>query len=441
MPILNYMTKHYFSRKLIVVFLLGVSSGLPFLLILSTLSVWLTEVGITKTHIGLLAWVTLPYTLKFALSHIFDRIKLPVLTAIFGPRKAWLLVIQILLMGSIIGISTSEPRAGLFYLSIWAFCIGLLSACQDILIEGFRIDTIDDSETSYGASASVIGYRIGMLISSAGALYLSSIASWQGVYIIMSMFILIGIFATICLEEKTNKDTIKIINNHGNTFANLFLLPLKVLAKKDGWVLIFVFMLSFKACDTILHTMSMPFLIELGFSKVEIAHVAKTFGILAMIIGGAIGGIAFTKYKLRNIFLKCMFMQVVACLFFMLQATYGNNMWLLFITMGIENFACGISQVALIYYLTLLCKGSLSATIFAFLTSIASFDRVIIAMGAGWLADNLSWVGFFTVSSLVSLPAIFILFRYVEHFENISSTNIEKTANDVTGTIASTVTK
>ncbi len=432
-------TKYYFEPKVAIVFFLGISSGLPFLLILSTLSVWLIEAGIMKTHIGLLAWVTLPYTLKFCLAPWFDQIKLPILTKMFGHKRAWLLVIQILLMGSILGLGSCHPAEGLFYVSMWAFLVGLFSSAQDILIEGHRIDAISVSRSSYGASASVIGYRVGMLLAGAGALYLSSVTSWQIVYGCMAMFILIGIIATLCSSDHETCSSLeqKSIAIKPKTFFDVFITPLKIIFKRSDWLIIFVFMLSFKACDTILNTMNMPFLIEIGFSKVEIAHVAKSFGIAAMVVGGICGGILFSKYKLSNILQKCMIMQIIASLLFMLQAVHGNDIRLLFLTMGVESFTCGLSQVALIYYLTLISKGSFSRVVFAFLTSIASFDRVGISMVAGFLADNVSWLGFFTVSSLVSLPAIWILYRYVEHFADI---NLLKDANsdfETNGVIAS----
>ncbi len=426
MKFLNYFygSKYYFEPKVAIIFFLGISSGIPFLLLLSTLTVWLLETGFSKTSIGLMAWVTLPYTLKFLWSPFFDKYRLPILSDILGNKRAWLIFIQILLIIAIFGLANSDPAKDIPRVIFFAFIVGFFSSCQDILIEGYRIDSLTISKASFGAGASVVGYRVGMLIASAGALYLSTIFSWQWVYSFMAVFLVIGIIANLCSHEPEifhNKSS-TVEGNSDKTLVKFFILPLRTILARSDCLLIFIFILSFKASDTILNTMNMPFLIELGFSKIEIAHVAKTFGILAMIIGGIFGSFLLNKFSLSNVLILCLTLQIISILLFILQGVSKNDIRVLFMTMGVENFTSGMNQVILIYYLTLICKGSMSGILFAIMTSVSSFDRVLVSMVAGWFAEHLSWVGFFAVSGLCVVPAICILYRYTEHFAEVKST-------------------
>ena len=417
-----------YAPKILIIFLLGVSSGIPFLLLLSTLSVWLLEVGFSKTSIGLMAWVTLPYTLKFLWASFFDTYRLPIVSDILGHKKSWLIFAQILLIISVFGLANSSPIDSFSAVVFWAFSIGFFSSCQDILIEGYRIDSMTVKKAPFGASASVVGYRVGMLIASAGSLYLSSIFSWKLVYIFMGILLGVGVLASLWADEPEIYDHkfSLIAPNKDKTLFMVFILSVKSMLSRSDFLLIFIFILSFKSVDTILNTMNMPFLIELGFSKIEIAHVAKTFGIFTMIVGGLFGGILLNKHNLSTIILSCILLQITSILLFIFQGISGNDINILFVTMGVENFTSGMSQVILIYYLTLICKGTISGLLFALMTSVSSFDRVLVSMVAGWLADNLSWVSFFTVSGLCVVPAMCILYKYTEHFVEVKNTRSDE---------------
>lgn len=415
---INKTTKVYYSPKMAIIFFLSISSGIPFLLLLSTLSVWLTESGISKTTIGLFAWSTVAYSVKFLWSPCFFKYQIPGFTRLFGPIRAWLLCAQLLLMFAIIGLGACDPINNIYMLFFWALMVGFFSSCQDILIEGYRINALKVDDTAIGVSASVIGYRIGMLIAGSGAIFLSGFISWFAVYIIMAGCIMIGIIANLSTDLLDGKEY--GLQQHfkiepAYSLQRLLLEPMALLYQQYNFKWIFIFILSFKAGDTIINTMSMPFLLEIGFNKLQIAYVAKTFGVVAMIVGGFVGGVLLKQFSLRTIALFCMQLQILAGLLCMIQANIGNNTYLLFVTMGTEYFTSGMIHVTLIYYLTLVAKGNTAAILFAVLTSIASLDRVLWSTVAGMIADYTIWSDFFSISMLSCCPALFILYRHANN--------------------------
>ena len=401
---------------LLNIFFLGFASGLPFLLILSTLSLWLSEVGLSKSMVGFFAWITLPYSMKFLLSPIIDLVSIPLLTRILGRRRSWLLCSQICLIVAINFLGRCNPQSEIIKTALLALIVGIFSALQDLTIEVYRIENVDKRLAGYGISSLVLGYRFGMLFAGAGTIFLAAIwDSWQAAYSVMSLFMIIGVVATLTCKESLlvnlNKYPPQKIS-----FKEQFWVPIKKFIKGQQWFLIVVFIFSYKLADTILNMMSMPFLLEIGFSKLEIASVAKTFGIGSMIIGSLIGGLFVVKYSLRSVLLVCILLQIVSALLFMVQARVGNDLRALFVTMGIENFACGVNQVALIAYISRLCSKPNTALHYALLSSLASLARVVLSSGAGLLAEQMAWPTYYMLVALLCIPGLCIVLIYKEHF-------------------------
>ena len=193
----------YLNRRILIVLLMGFASGLPLLLTLSTLSIWLTEEGVTLTSIGLFALVGAPYSFKFLWAPVIDRAPIPLLTAWLGRRRSWLLVIQVALIAAIVGLGGSSPAMAPFWTAFWAVLVSFLSASQDIVIDAYRIEILEADEQGAGAAVTQFGYRVGLLASGAGALFLAGNASWFAVYAAMAALLLIGVATTIlCVEPK-----------------------------------------------------------------------------------------------------------------------------------------------------------------------------------------------------------------------------------------------
>jgi len=208
-----------------------------------------------------------------------------------------------------------------------------------------------------------------------------------------------------------------------NTQLNtLFIKPIRQFAKEYDLKVIVLFIITFKIADTVLNVMSMPFLIEIGFSKIEIAHVAKTFGIVFMIIGGVCAGLLMRKRSLYQVLLLCSVLQVFACFLFYLQALLGYNLGFLIITMGIENFVCGLGQVVLICYFSKLSNSNCTATRYALLSSFASLVRIEFSSISGAIADKLSWHNFYALVFSSSVLCLVVLTTYRKHFTSLNNT-------------------
>jgi len=409
--------KSHRSWRLLIIFFLGVASGLPFLLILSTLNVWLTESGISKTDIGLLAAATLPYSLKFFMAPYIDYCRIPYLTQKFGPRRSWMLIAQCILIFALIRLGSTQPELDLRLTVFWACIVGIAAAMQDVVIEAYRLELLPTDEIAFGASASAIGYRMGLLLSGGGAIYLAVFMPWRQVYLAMASCMLIGILATL-LAPKIKLKVAKVPRKIGSKshYRDFFLLPITTMLQKKEWFIMLPFILSFKSADAVINSMSMPFLLELGFSKPDIANVAKTFGIFATVCGSVLGGSLLGRNNLRYCLLLFASLQLIACTLFIVQSKIGQNIYFLFVTMGVEHVVSGASHVALIAYLSSFCRRPYTASHYALLSSYSSLVRVLLAICSGFLADSLAWWQFYTVVAFGCLPSLLFLTLFPGHF-------------------------
>ena len=412
------------DKRILSIFLFGFSSGIPFLLTLSTLSLWLKESGLNNTTIGLFVFVTLPYSFKFLWGPMVDRIKIPLLYGILGQRRSWALVSQLALVFMLLGLGTSDPKNDIFQTSLWAFGVAFFSALQDISLESYRIEIIDEDQQGSAASSTYIGYRIGMMASSVGALYLAAIFSWATAYMVMAALIVVGIVTTFFSPSPpsfifnppptVNKHS--LIKQFWEWIKSTYGLPLKDLLRTLDWRVVFAFIVFYKVGDTALSVMNAPFLMDLGFSKLEIANVAKFFGISAMIVGGVIGGIFLNRFGILPSLILCATLQILTSIMFIVQIFAGCNLNVLILTTGFENLSCGLGVTAFIAYLSSLCRTPHTATHFALLSSFGSLARIILSSLFGFLADILPWSLFFTFTAVASLPCLLLLLYASHHF-------------------------
>lgn len=416
----------FWDRRILSIFFFGFSSGLPFLLTLSTLTIWLKEVGVNNTTVGLFVLATLPYTFKFLWGPMVDRIQLPFLWKLLGQRRSWGLVSQILLIFMLLGLGSSNPEAHIFETAYWTFGVAFCSAIQDIVIEAYRIEIIDPDQKGAAATSTNLGYRLGMMMSGAGALYLAALFSWQTAYTLMAAFIGVGLLTTLLSHSPQtlvfspaphlslkNKPT---HNRFWKWVKSIYGPPLRELLRTYDWRIVLTFILLYKVGDTMLTVMSTPFLVDLGFSKTEIADVAKLFGISAMIVGGFMGGVSLNRFGILSSLMLCAVLQIISSLMFVIQALVGYNLSILIITIGIENLTCGFGAASYIAYLSSLCSMPHTGTHFALLSSFGSLVRICLSIGAGLLADLLSWPLFFIFTTVACVPCLLLLIRASHHF-------------------------
>lgn len=397
--------------KILGVFVLSFSSGIPFILNLGTLQVRLKDCGLCNTTIGIFALTTLPYALKFLWAPFCDRLILPYLSHKIGHRRSWILVSQILLFLSIIGLGMADPDINIYHTAMMSLCVALCAASYDNNIEAYRMETLSHQYAGLGASVTVIGFRAGMWIASGGALYMSTYMPWAYIYYLMAIFLAMGSVVTVYwLPSNTHAPS--PFHWSAQTYWHALKTSVRKLSKKINYLPLLLLIVFFKWGDTVLHMMSMSFLMDLGFCAKEIAYVVKSFGLCAMIIGGIIGGTLLMRYSLLYNMLLSSVLLTISSALFIVQSILGKNTVMLFFTIGIENIACGISAATMITFLSLLCAKEHKVTHFALLTSISAIARVGLSIFAGYMADQVTWPTFFTYVTIGCIPAIALTWRY-----------------------------
>lgn len=409
----------YTQPQLLIILVLGMISGLPFLLTLSTLSFWLAETGVSKTTIGLFMLVSLPYSLKFLWAPFADHFSVPLLTPKFGQRRSWGLVSQAGLFISLIALAHCDPRNGIALIAISSFFVSFFSASQDIIIDAYRIEILKAENSGAGAALEAIGFRFGMLASGAGALYLAHTFSWQFAYILMAIGIIFGmIFFCLIAEPKQRKNipppsTQSSSRSLRQWLHTLFIVPWIQLPKKRELIYLLAFIFCFKMGDTVLNAMCAPFLCDLGFSKIEFANITKVFGITLMVVGGLVGGVMIHRLGILQSTIMCVGLQGISCLMYVIQSLVGYHLNVLIITVGVESFCSGMVSAIFIAYISNFCRQPYTASHFTLLYSFGSLCRVVISTLAGWTADSIGWTSLFLITSVFILPAIYILIKLV----------------------------
>jgi PAT family beta-lactamase induction signal transducer AmpG len=408
----------YRRPRLIAVLLMGFSSGLPLALTFGTLSYWLAELGVSLTAIGLFGLVRASYSLKFLWSPLIDRLPIPILTRVLGRRRSWALTIQFFLALAILGLGMTDPKADPALTALAAVVVAFLSASQDIVIDAYRIDLLLPEEQGAGAAATQWGYRFGMLASGAGALYAASLGGWHVAYAIMAALMLVGMVTVwftpepggIAPPEKLPGDAAcaraeewlrrAVVAPFLDMFARLG--AAQVLA-------IIVFILLYKFGDALAGSMSNPLYVELGFTKVEVATVAKIYGVVATLAGVALGGMLVLRWGVFTALLVCGGMQALSNLMYVAQLWAGHDVLMLSVTIGAENLTGGMASAAFVAYLSGLCSRDFTATQYALLSSLATVGLNVLAASGGYLAQTLGWAPFFLLSTLFCLPGLLVL--------------------------------
>ena len=412
--------KLYTERRLLFVFVMGFASGLPLLLTMGTLQIWLTEVGVSLTAVGLLALTGTPYTLKFLWAPLIDRVPVPLLSRRLGRRRSWMLVIQLGLMGAIVGLGFSDPATGPFRTAAFALAVAFFSASQDIVIDAYRIEILDPSQQGAGAAMTQAGYRFGLIVAGAGALYLAdTVGSWSIVYAVMAVLVLVGVAAALFAPAPPGESLAGAGESHAAlTLQAMVIEPFREFLTRhslsSAWVIL-AFILLYKFGDAFAGSMANPFFVKIGFSKIEIANASKIFGVFATLAGVFLGGVLVKQYGVLNTLLWCGVLQMLSNLMFAALAVVGHDVGFLYLTVGIENFTGGMASSAFVAYLSLLCNTAYTGTQFALLTSFMAFGRTWLSSTGGWLADHTDWVTFFVVSTVIAVPGLLLLLWMTKH--------------------------
>ncbi len=391
-----------FSWQMLVAFLMGFACGVPLLLTGSVLQAWMTEEGVDLAVIGLFTLVGLPYTLKFLWAPLLDRFTLPWL----GRRRGWLLSAQLLLMASIIWLGFSNPSANPWLVAFISVLVTFFSASQDIVVDAFRREDLKDEALGLGSSLYVNGYRLGMLLAGSGGLILADFFSYQTVYLLLALTLLVGVVTTLSVREPA------VAAGTPRTLREAVIQPFVEYFSRPEALLILLFILFYKVGDSMAAAMTTPFYLDMGYSKTEIGTVAKLFGFWATIIGGVLGGVMILRLGINRSLWLFGFLQAISTAFIALLVWTGHDLAWLAAVIAFENLAGGMGTAAFVAFMASLTNKRFTATQYALLSSLMGVPRVLASAPTGLMAEVMGWAPFFIACSLMALPGLMLLQRF-----------------------------
>lgn len=442
--------------SLMLIGLLGFFSGLPLALTASTLTAWLADAEVARSSIGLFAAIATPYALKFLWAPLLDGLRIPFLTARLGRRRSWLLITQALLAMAIAAMAFTTPAVNPWMTALVGVIIASFSATQDTVIDAYRVERLTPAQQGSGAAWATFGYRIGMLVSGAGALYLAdSLAkgifpwstrcmmdalAWYYTYINMAAVLGVSIVITLMMREATiiplphrgrdgvgasmtmlepSNAPLLTSPRRGEEISaplrirewllQFVIAPFRDFMTRPMWLQVLAFVILYKLGDAFMGVMFNPFLLDLGFTKTQIAKVVKFYGLIATILGTFAGGWVVARVGMFRALLLCGFMHMLTNFLLIIQARLGADLTFLTVSISLENFTGGMSTAAFIAYLSALCRINYTATQYALLSSLAAFGRTWLSTPSGALAESVGWEVFFAIASLMAVPGLLLL--------------------------------
>jgi PAT family beta-lactamase induction signal transducer AmpG len=392
----------------------GFSSGLPLFILYQLVPGWLRSEGVSLTEIGLFSLIGIPYVWKFVWSPFLDRYSLPGL----GRRRSWMLLTQVLLLFSIAGFGFINPVFNIWSVAYLAAAVAFFSASQDIVLDAYRRELLAEHELGLGNSIHVQAYRLSGLVPGSLAFILADHISWQSVFLIVAVFMFVGIFLTL---------TIKEINNNSiapKTLKEAIALPFKDFINRKGMkhaLYILTFLFLYKLGDSMATALQTPFFIDMGFSNTEIGLVAKTSSLIAMTIGIMIGGIVMIKLSINKALWLFGFVQIISILGFAALAEIGHNTFALALVIGFEYLGVGLGTAAFTAYIAHMTNPAFAATQFALFTALTALPRTFANATTGIIVEQIGWTSFYFVCTALAIPGMLMLFKIAPWRENSSN--------------------
>lgn len=388
--------------KMGILVLLGFSSGLPFYLTSKTLQAWMTTAKVDLATIGFFSLVTLPYSLKFVWAPIMDRFVPPFL----GRRRGWVLITQVLLLLVIAAMALHDPRTGLRMLAINAIAIAFFSASQDISLDAYRTDVLETREMGAGAAVFVMGYRIAMITTGALAFFLADRMTWNSVYVILALLMIIGIVTTFFAPEPVLRDA------PPKSIAEAVVLPFSDFFRRAGVLralLVLLFIVLYKYSDSLAGSMTTPFLLKTGFSQSEVGAVFLGVGVIATIVGVIVAGATIGKVGINKSLWMFVVFQGLSNLTYYFLSLSGKSHSFMVTAVITENFGLGLVTGAMTAYLMSMCNKRFTATQFALLSSLMAASRDILVAPAGKIIEAVGWPSFFLITVAMAIPPLLLL--------------------------------
>ena len=427
----------YTRPRVISMLFLGFSAGLPILLVFGTLSAWLRVEGVDKTTIGFVSWVALAYGLKFAWAPLVDRLRLPLLTAALGQRRSWMLLAQAGVIVGLLSMASYDPTASLSTVVLFAVVTAFSSATQDITIDAWRIEAIEEEYQGSMAGTYQLGYRLGMILAGGGAFSLAHYYSWPVAYVCMAAFMLIGVITVLLIDEpehlqepgqqEMEEKMITLLEKQRRLpewfrrlqvwFIGAVLSPfVEFFARHGGFaVVILGFIMMFRLSDITLGVMANPFYIDMQYTELEIGLVSKTVGPVVTIIGALLGGVLVVRYGTTRMLMAGALLVIVTNLLFAWLATQEPLVIWLIMVVGADNIAAGIAGTTFIAYLSGLTNKAYTATQYALFSSIMLLLAKFIAGFSGVVVDATNYPVFFIYAAALGLPSVLLIMVLARH--------------------------
>ena len=410
---------------------LGFSAGLPFPLVFSTLSAWLRDYGVDRATIGFFAWVGLMYSIKVIWAPLVDRLRLPLLTRFLGQRRSWMLLAQSGITLGLITLSRLDPVAEIGNVALVALLVAFSSATQDITIDAYRIEAVEERRQGAMAATYNLGYRTAVLVGGAGALYLADFYDWSVAYWGMAAFMLLGVATTLVIREPDHprNETASVMEVELSGYLSSHVGVLRPFQHVVDWIgaavmapfveffrrngrfalVLLALILTFNISDRVLGIMANPFYLDVGFTKSQIASVAKIFGFFMTIVGAGLGGVLVARWGNLPTMLLAAVMLAVTNLMFVLLAIAGPDIRILVLTISGDNLSAGLAGVAFIAYLSSLTNQAYTATQYALFSSLMSIVGKFISGWSGVIVEAWGYPAFFSYAASTGVPAILLI--------------------------------
>ncbi len=399
---------------------LGFSAGLPFLLVFSTLTAWLSDAGVARAAIGTFGWVGTTYSIKVFWAPLVDRLPLPLLTRWLGRRRSWMLLGQLGIIGGLVALSRLDPASQLPAVAAAALFVAFSSATQDVAVDAWRVEAEEDDLQGVLAAAYVAGYRVAMLAAGAGALWLAELRSWSFAYFVLALFGLVGVVTTLLAPEPDVPPPEPLPGESAAERVaawtrSAVIAPFSAFARQHAGHLVLTLLLVslFKVPDIVMAGMANPFLLETGYSKGEIATLAKVLGFGATLVGAASGGVLVAHHGVRRALLPGVILLGVSNLAFAALAAHGvADPTPLAAVVLVDNLAGGFASAVFVAWLSSLTTPGFSATQYALLSSLMTLPAKLLSGFSGAVVDAVGWPVFFVITAAMGLPALVVAVHF-----------------------------
>lgn len=409
------------KKILFIVWLLGIMIGFTLMISGNTLNYWLAKENVNIKTIGIFALISLPYAINFIWAPIFDTKKLPIFNKMFGQRLSWVIMLQFFLSTAIYLMSTLNPLNELMPIAICGLMVSFLASAQDTVLGALRTELVQKNQQGEISGMYIFGYRIGMLLSGSGAIYISQYISWNLVYELFSMIVFIFpiiliLFANDLSPIESGLRTISSSNTPSTgkySIRNLIADIVNPIGHSKYIVFILIFLVLYRLPDNFITMMINPFLIHIGYDEFEISTAGKLLGITSAMLGGLLASFIMKKKNLFDSLLLFGSIHAVAHILFVVQDIYGKNLYLLFIMTGFESISGGMTMAAYIAYIASLCHGKFRATQYSFLSSMMGLSRAVLPAISGYIVASFGWTVFYLFTTLATVPSL-VMILYLE---------------------------